>query len=124
MPLQLEARLRAHLQSRETRSELLFVNWEGRPFSANKLRGKQLHPLLAKLGIPRGGFHSLTHGAASSLFADGASPAVMQKQSELGAIVRKPSFVRKGRFACYAPHVMPQGRAFNCDFRFSLIFLS
>jgi hypothetical protein len=31
---------------------------------------------------------------------------------------------RDGRFACYAPHVMPQGRAFNCDFRFSLIFLS
>jgi hypothetical protein len=28
---------------------------------------------------------------------------------------------RGGRFACYAPHVMPQGRAFNCDFRFSLV---
>src|SRR6516165_2065444 len=31
---------------------------------------------------------------------------------------------RDGRFARYAPHVMPQGRAFNCDFRFPLIFLS
>src|SRR5437773_8894429 len=31
---------------------------------------------------------------------------------------------RDGRFACYAPYVMAQGRAFNCDFRFSLIFLS
>src|SRR5437879_6017631 len=31
---------------------------------------------------------------------------------------------RGGRFACYAPDVMPQGNAFNCDFRFSLIFLS
>ena len=31
---------------------------------------------------------------------------------------------RGGRFACYAPDVMPQGRAFNCDSRFSLIFLS
>jgi hypothetical protein len=31
---------------------------------------------------------------------------------------------RDGRFACYAPHVMLQGRAFNCDFRFSLIFLN
>jgi integrase len=80
MPSQLEARLRAHLQSRETRSELLFVNREGRPFSANKLREKQLHPLLVKLGIPRGGFHSLRHGAASSLLADGATPAVVQKQ--------------------------------------------
>src|SRR6267143_5514461 len=31
---------------------------------------------------------------------------------------------RGGRFACYAQHVMPQGGAFNCDFRFSLILLS
>jgi hypothetical protein len=31
---------------------------------------------------------------------------------------------RDGRFACYALHVMPQDRAFNCDFRFYLIFLS
>ncbi len=31
---------------------------------------------------------------------------------------------RDGRFACYAPYVMPQGRAFDCDFRFSVIFLS
>jgi hypothetical protein len=31
---------------------------------------------------------------------------------------------RGGRFACYALQVMPQGRAFNCDFRFPLIFLS
>jgi hypothetical protein len=31
---------------------------------------------------------------------------------------------RGGRFAGYAAHVMPQGSAFNCDFRFSLIFLS
>ena len=26
---------------------------------------------------------------------------------------------RGGRFACYAPPVMPKDRAFNCDFRFS-----
>jgi hypothetical protein len=31
---------------------------------------------------------------------------------------------RGGRFACYARDVRPQGSAFNCDFRFSLIFLS
>jgi hypothetical protein len=31
---------------------------------------------------------------------------------------------RDGRFACYAPRVMPQSSAFNCDFRFPLIFLS
>ena len=48
--------------------------------SANKLREKQLHPLSVKLGIPLGGFHSMRHGAASSLLADGATPAVVQKQ--------------------------------------------
>jgi len=80
MPSQLEVRLRAHLQTHEGKSELLFVNRDGRPFSANKLREKQLHPLLVKLGIPRGGFHSMRHGAASSLLADGATPAVVQKQ--------------------------------------------
>jgi hypothetical protein len=29
----------------------VFVNRNGRPFSANKLREKQLHPLLGNLGI-------------------------------------------------------------------------
>ena len=58
----------------------MFVNRNRRPFSANKLREKQLHPLLEKLGIPRGGFHSMRHGAASALLADGATPAVVQKQ--------------------------------------------
>ena len=80
MPSQLEVRLRGYLNVREKKSELLFVNREGRPFSANKLREKQLHPLLIKLGIPLGGFHALRHGAASSLLADGATPAVVQKQ--------------------------------------------
>jgi len=36
----------------------------------------------------------------------------------------EPSRWRGGRFACYAPHVMQQGNAYNCDFRFPLIFLS
>jgi integrase len=80
MPSQLEARLRKHLQTHEGKTDLLFVNRRGRPFSANKLREKQLHPLLVKLGIPRGGFHSLRHGAASALLADGATPAVVQRQ--------------------------------------------
>jgi integrase len=80
MPTQLETRLRAHLLKHDGKSELLFANRKGRPFSANKLREKQLHPLLVRLGIPRGGFHSMRHGAASSLLADGATPAVVQKQ--------------------------------------------
>ncbi len=80
LPSQLEARLRTHLQKHEGKSDLLFVNRRGRAFSANKLREKQLHPLLVRLGIPRGGFHSLRHGACSALLADGATPAVVQKQ--------------------------------------------
>jgi hypothetical protein len=62
------------------KSDLLFVNRNRRAFSANKLREKQLHPLLVKLCIPRGGFHSMRHGAASALLADGATPAVVQRQ--------------------------------------------
>ena len=80
MPSQLETRLRKHLQIHDGKTALLFVNRHGRPLSANKLREKVLHPLLVKLGIPRGGFHSMRHGAASALLADGATPAVVQKQ--------------------------------------------
>jgi integrase len=80
MPTQLEVRLLSHLKKHDGKSELLFVNRRARPFSANKLREKQLHPLLVKLGIPRGGFHSMRHGAASALLADGATPAVVQRQ--------------------------------------------
>jgi len=80
MPSQLAARLRAVVKKHDGKSELLFVNRRGRPFSANKLREKQLHPLLVKLGIARGGFHSMRHGAASALLADGATPAVVQRQ--------------------------------------------
>jgi hypothetical protein len=59
MPSLLETRLRALLRKRDGKSQPLFANRRGRPFSANKLREKQLHPLLVKLGIPRGGFHSI-----------------------------------------------------------------
>jgi integrase len=80
MPSRLAARLRSYLQKHEGKTGLLFVNRRGRPSSANKLREKRLHPLLAKLGIPRGGFHAARHGATSSLIADGATLAVVQKQ--------------------------------------------
>ncbi len=80
MSRELETRLRAHLARRDGKSELLFVNRCGRPLCADKLREKQLHPLLEKLGIEKGGFHSMRHGAASALLADGASPALVQKQ--------------------------------------------
>ena len=80
MPSQLEGRLRKHLQTHDGKADLLFINRRGRPYSANKLRAKILHPLLVKLGIPRGGFHATRHGAPSALLADGATPAVVQKQ--------------------------------------------
>jgi integrase len=80
MPTQLETHLRSYLKGHDGKNNLLFVNRRGRAFSANKLREKQLHPLLVKLGIPRGGFHSMRHGAASSLLEDGATPAVVQRQ--------------------------------------------
>jgi integrase len=79
VPSRLETRLRGFLQTHGRKSDLLFVNRRGRPFSANKLRETVLHPLLVKLGIPKGGFHSMRHGAASALIADGATPAVAQK---------------------------------------------
>ncbi len=80
MSKELETRLRAHLLRQDDKNELLFVNRRGRAFSANKLREKQLHPLLDVLKILRGEFHSLRHGAASALLADGATPAVVQRQ--------------------------------------------
>jgi integrase len=80
LPSQLEVRLRKHLQTQDGKTDLLFINRHGRPYSANKLRAKVLHPLLEKLGIPRGGFHSMRHGVTSALLADGATPAVVQKQ--------------------------------------------
>jgi len=49
-------------------------------------------------------------------------PDVNRTTSTVTALER--SRWRGGRFACYAQHVMPQGGAFNCDFRFSLILLS
>ena len=80
MSTELEARLRSHLGRLDGKSELLFVNRNGRPFCADKLREKKLHPLLDALKIPRGGFHGMRHGAASALLDDGASPALVQKQ--------------------------------------------
>jgi integrase len=80
MPPQLEVRLLRHLAKGHSESGLLFFNRNGRPYSANKLREKQLHPLLVRLGIPRGGFHAARHGATSEMLAQGVAPTVVQKQ--------------------------------------------
>jgi integrase len=83
MPPQLEKQIKGYLASEHYHQNglgLLFINKRGRPFNANKLMTQVLHPLLAKLGIERGGFHSMRHGTCSALLADGATPAVVQKQ--------------------------------------------
>ena len=80
MPPQLEVRLLRHLAKGRSESGLLFFNRNGRPYSANKLREKQLHPLLVRLGIPRGGFHAARHGATSEMLDQGVAPTVVQKQ--------------------------------------------
>jgi integrase len=80
MPPQLEVRLLRHLAKGQSESGLLFFNRKGRPYSANKLREKQLHPLLVRLGIPRGGFHAARHGATSEMLDQGVAPTVVQKQ--------------------------------------------
>jgi len=80
MPPQLETRLLRHIAKRQSDADLLFVNKHGRPYSSNKLREKHLHPLLRRLGIPRGGFHAARHGATSEMLANGVAPTVVQKQ--------------------------------------------
>jgi len=40
MPSQLEGRLRKHLRAHDRKTDFLFVNRRGRPFSANRLREK------------------------------------------------------------------------------------
>ena len=75
MPLDLAHRLKVFLSSKHYRQNsqgLLFASRRGRPFSANKLREKKLHPLLASLGIPLAGFHAFRHGVATTLIDRGA----------------------------------------------------
>jgi len=75
MSKELEARLRTHLQRHDGKNDLLFVNGRSRRLSANKLRAKQLHPLLDNLGIER-------DEARCSQFPAGLrrNPAVVQLQ--------------------------------------------
>jgi integrase len=80
MPPQLDVKLLGHLAKSRSKTGLLFFNRNGQLYSANKLREKQLHPLLVRLGIPRGGFHAARHGATSEMMAHGVAPTVVQKQ--------------------------------------------
>jgi len=82
MPAALESRLKDFLVSKWRQNEigLLFCNRNGKPYSANKLREKKLHPILDTLKIPRCGFHAIRHGVASELIDSGAPLTVVQAQ--------------------------------------------
>jgi integrase len=83
IPPVLSTRLKTFLASKHHRQNdlgLLFANRRKRPFSANKLREKKLHPLLTSLGIPAAGFHAFRHGVATSLIDRDASITIMGAQ--------------------------------------------
>jgi len=76
IPDSLRELLRANLPT----SGLLFINRYGRPFTAERVVKKQLHPILDRLGIPRAGFHAFRHMHTTLLLESGASPKVAQRQ--------------------------------------------
>lgn len=82
IPSVLESRLQDYLALnwRKNETGLLFCNRNGRPYSANKLREKRLHPILDSLAIRRCGFHAIPHGVASELIENGAPLTVVQSQ--------------------------------------------
>jgi integrase len=59
------AMLREYLNGRT--EGLVFHAKNGKPLRNNNVLRKQLHPLLAKLGIPQGGMHGFRHGRVSFL---------------------------------------------------------
>jgi integrase len=67
-------------RKKTTRQDFLFLNQNGRPYSANNLRDRKLHPVLKKLGIRQVGLHSFRRGVASELIGAGAPNTVLQTQ--------------------------------------------
>jgi integrase len=57
--------LKAHLAGRQ--NGLLFLSKRNTPLRNSLVVGKQLHPLLDTLGIPRGGMHAFRHFRVSFL---------------------------------------------------------
>ena len=83
MPPALETRLRTYLASNQYGKNglgLLFVNRQGRLYSANELREKKFRLLLRLLGIPLGGFHAFRHAVATEMIDNGAPITVVQAQ--------------------------------------------
>jgi integrase len=56
----------------------LFESRNGSPLSAGNIRNRVLHPLLAKLGIPKAGLHAFRHSRVTLLHKNG-TPADLQK---------------------------------------------
>ena len=69
--------LRQHLTGRM--SGRVFQASNGGPIHAGNLRKRVLHPLLQKLGIPRGGFHAYRHARVTILRKNGTPPELQTK---------------------------------------------
>jgi integrase len=83
MPDALAKILRGFIDGKNYRKNdlgLLFCNRRNRPYSDNKLREKDLRPLLESLKIRRIGFHAFRHAVASELIEGGAPITVVRDQ--------------------------------------------
>ncbi len=72
----LAALLRDYIGS--SRRMRLFEARNGSPLSAGNIRNRVLHPLVAKLGIPKAGLHAFRHSRVTLLRKNG-TPADLQK---------------------------------------------
>lgn len=83
MPDALVKILRGFIDGKNYRNNdlgLLFCNRRNRPYSDNKLREKDLGPLLETLKMRRVGFHAFRHAVASELIDGGAPITVVRDQ--------------------------------------------
>jgi integrase len=69
--------LREHIG--ESGRRRLFEARNGSPVSAGNIRNRVLHPLLAKLGLPKAGMHAFRHSRVTMLRKNG-TPADLQRQ--------------------------------------------
>lgn len=87
LPEQLAAILKAYRgQWTRNAEDLLFPSPQGGPLWASGVRRHHLKPLLEELSIPYGGFHAFRHGAATNLFALGASAPTVRQMLRHGDI--------------------------------------
>jgi len=68
--------LRQYLNGRT--EGLLFPAKNGSPFRNNNVLRRQVHPLLAELGIPQGGVHGFRHGRVSFLVENNTAVEVIK----------------------------------------------